>query len=123
MTLEKTQDPRQLGDSFAVAFLQWPAVIGVLELGDGGWAFALKIVLGTWALLVSLGLIIGRKQGPRWGLTMTLCAGFAAALWLTYPGLWTFVWFMALMVTFYAAIRARMEETVTPRLDEPPKEP
>ncbi len=60
-------DTRQLGDSFAVALLQWPAVIGALELGDEGWQFALKIVLATWATLVSLGLIFGRKQGPRWG--------------------------------------------------------
>lgn len=110
MSDDAMRDNRRLGDSFAIALLQWPAIIAVIELGDAGWGFALKIVLGIWAALVSLGMIMGRKEGPRWGLTMTLCAACAAVLWLSFPGVWALLWFVALMITFYAAVHTRMTE-------------
>ena len=121
MTDQQTLNARDLGDSFAVALLQWPALIGAMSLGQEGWALALRIVLGTWVALVALGLIFGRKEGPRWGLAMSLAAGCIAALWLTHGTLWSLVWFALAMISFHAAIRVRITETLPP--ETPPAAP
>ena len=72
--IEPTQNEnRGLGDSFAVAILQWPAAVGAVMLDGPGWELALRIVLGIWVVLVSLGMIVGRTAGPRWGLMLTIC--------------------------------------------------
>lgn len=106
-----TQDTKKpLGDSFAVAILHWPAVIGALTLDGDGWVLVLRGVLATWAALVSLGLIFGRAEGPRWGLVMTLTAGFAAAFWVTVPTLWALIWFVLLMIGLHTSIQVRMAE-------------
>lgn len=118
MTQNTHLESRHLGDSFAVALLQWPAVICAMELGDEGWQLALKIVLGVWAALVSLSLIFGRKEGPHWGLAMALCSGCIAALWLTHGTLWSLVWFGVAMIAFHAAIRARITEGQQPQVPQ-----
>ena len=113
-------DNRSLGDSFAVAILQWPALIGAIALDGPGWELAARIVLGTWVVLVSLGMIVGRSAGPPWGLAMTFCAGLAAGLWVSVPTFWSLVWFIALVITFHAAIKARMTEGEEPaKVKEP----
>jgi hypothetical protein len=108
-----TQDDpsKPLGDSFAVAILHWPSVIGALTLEGDGWVLILRGVLATWAALVALGLIFGRPEGPRWGLVMTLTAAFAAAFWMTVPSLWASFWFVAVMIGLHTSIKVRMEET------------
>lgn len=112
-------DTKPLGDSFAVAMLHWPAVIGALTLDGEGWVLVLRGVLATWAALVSLGLIFGRKEGPRWGLVMTLAAGFAAALWVTVPTLWALIWFVLLMIALHTGIKLRIEEPTAPETERP----
>ena len=111
MTDPSNSASRKLGDSFAVAILQWPAAVGAVMLDGPGWELAARIVLGSWVVLVSLGMIVGRKSGPRWGLLMTLCAGLATGLWLSVPTAWALVWFVALVIAFHAGIHARMHET------------
>ena len=44
MTDRVPNDSRSLGDSFAVAILQWPAVIGAVMLDGPGWELAARIV-------------------------------------------------------------------------------
>ncbi len=110
MTDHRPSDTRQIGDSFAVAILQWPAIILAVELDGGGWALAARIVLGAWALIVALGITFGRREGPRWGLVMTLAAASAAALWLSYPSFWCLAWFLVLMIAFHTGIRTRLDE-------------
>ncbi|MEL6884218.1 MAG: hypothetical protein AAFP87_06890 [Pseudomonadota bacterium] len=117
MTDPSNSPSRKLGDSFAVAILQWPAAVGAMMLDGPGWELAARIVLGTWVVLVSLGMIVGRKAGPRWGLVMTLCAGLATGLWLSVPTAWAVVWFVALVIVFHAAVHARMHETVAAASD------
>lgn len=114
-----TPDTKPLGESFAVAILHWPAVIGALTLEGEGWVLVLRGMLATWAALVSLGLIFGRKEGPRWGLVMTLAAGCATALWMTIPTLWALIWFVLLMIVLHTGIKLRMEEPSLPQADTP----
>ncbi len=118
MTELTTTDTRRLGDSFAVAILQWPAAVGAVMLDGPGWELAARIVLGTWVALVSLGMIVGRKNGARWGLAMTLCAALATGLWLSVPTAWAVVWFVALVIAFHAAVHARMQETDSKAADQ-----
>ena len=111
-------DKKSLGDSFAVAILHWPAVIGALTLEGEGWVLVLRGVLATWAALVSLGLIFGRPEGARWGLVMTLTAGFAAAFWITVPSFWALIWFVLLMIGLHTSIKVRMDEACVGGSDE-----
>ncbi len=123
MTKDAMTDTRRIGDSFAVAILQWPAVVGAIAFDGPGWELALRIVLATWAVLLSLGMILGRRNSGRWGLAMTLCAGLAAGLWLAVPSGWSAVWFVALIITFHAALRARMDETDDETAEQGSEEP
>lgn len=105
------QQARRLGDPYAFAFLQWPAVVAIMEMPDGGWGLALKIGLGLWVGLLSLAATFGRRgAGPTFGLAISLCAALVAAFWASHPGPWMYLWLALLLIGFYAAQRARLEE-------------
>ncbi len=104
---------RRLGDAYAIALLQWPAVIGWWGAPDEGWGLALKITLGLWVVLLSLAVTFGRKKaGTKFGLAITLCAVLVAAACATHPGPWLYPCLFLLMICFYAAQRARIQEPV-----------
>ena len=102
---------RRLGDAYAFAVLQWPAVVGALETpAAGGW-LALKIALGLWVVLLALAATFGRRgAGPAFGLATSLCAALVAAFWASHPGLWMYLWLALLPIAFYAAQRTRLDE-------------
>lgn len=113
MTDMKTADDltRRLGDSFAVALLQWPPLVAALLLDGGGWLTVLRIACFTWVGLVGLALIFGRGQsGAQWGLAMALCAGCVAAAVLLHPGVWMMAPMLALLFGFHAALKIRLVE-------------
>lgn len=113
MTDVKTADDltRRLGDSFAVALLQWPPLVAALLLDGGGWLFVLRIACLAWVGLVGLALIFGRGQsGPQWGLAMALCAGCVAAAVLLHPGVWMAAPMLALLFGIHAALKIRLTE-------------
>ncbi|MCP4997955.1 MAG: hypothetical protein GY933_04180 [Hyphomicrobiales bacterium] len=113
-TMNSTLNPidnRRLGDAYAIALLQWPAVIGIWALSNDGWQLILKIGLSAWVVLLSLAVTFGRKEaGTRFGLATILCAVLVAAACAAHPGLWMFLWLFLLMVSFYAAQRAHLQE-------------
>ena len=110
---------RPLGDSFAVAVIHWPAVVGFMEVGNQGWELAVRIALGVWIVVLSLAMIAGRgKAGAQWGLAMTMCAGLVAAFWAAHPGAWMYLFLGLLFLFFHVALRARLQEP-SPETDEP----
>jgi hypothetical protein len=105
------RDARRLGDPYAFAVLQWPAVVGALELPDAGWWVALKFALCLWVGLLALAATFGRRgAGPAFGLATSLCAALVAAFWASHPGAWMYLWLALLPIGFYAAQRARLDE-------------
>lgn len=102
---------RRLGDPYAFAVLQWPAVVAFMETPGEGWWLALKFALGLWVCLLSLAAIFGRRgAGPTFGFAVTLCAALVAAFWASQPGPWMYLWLALLPIGLYAAQRARLDE-------------
>ena len=102
-----------MGDSFAVAVIHWPAVVGFMEVGNQGWELAVRIALGVWIVVLALAMIAGRgKAGAQWGLAMTMCAGLVAAFWAAHPGAWMYLFLGLLFLFFHVALRARLQEAV-----------
>jgi hypothetical protein len=102
---------RRLGDPYAFAVLQWPAVVGAMETPDVGWWLGLKIALGLSVGLLALAATFGRRgAGPAFGLATSLCAALVPAFWARHPGPWMYLWLTLLPIGFYAAQRARLDE-------------
>lgn len=104
---------RRLGDSYAIALLHWPAVIGLIATPGQGWWIVLKLAFGIWVGLLALALVFGRRAaGTRFGTFMVLCAALVGAAWIAHPGPWMYLWLVLLVPAFYGAQRARMIEPV-----------
>lgn len=102
---------RRLGDSFAVALLQWPPLIAGLAVTGEGWALLVKLLCLGWAVLVGLSLIFGRGvMGPRWGLAMALCAALIAGAYSLHHNVWMGLPLVGLLITFHAALKIRLTE-------------
>ncbi|MFK7868710.1 MAG: hypothetical protein AB8B58_05665 [Roseobacter sp.] len=110
-TVEMDDLTRRLGDSFAVALLQWPPLMAAFALPGEGWALLAKGLCFGWVLLVGLSLIFGRGvMGPRWGLAMGLCAALVALACHLHASLWMGLPLAALLIAFHAALRIRLTE-------------
>ena len=114
MTMNTTADHninRRLGDSYAIAILQWPAVIGFLEAPEDGLGSAVKWTCAAWVVVTVLTITFGRGEaGSRFGVAMSICAALVAAFWLAHPGGLMYVWLALLLLCFFAAQRARVAE-------------
>jgi len=98
---------RRLGDPYAFALLQWPAVIAVLDLAGSGWQRWLKIALLVWLLLIMLASYAGRRPGRIvFGNAMLLSSLALAAFWWAHPGGWMYAWLFLMLILFYCAQRA-----------------
>lgn len=97
-----------LAEPYAFAFVQWPAVLAVLELPDDGAWFAVRVAAAVW-LAVTLPASYLGGRGAAFGNLMVLLCGLVAGSWWTYPSQWTFAWAPALMIGLYAAQRARLK--------------
>jgi hypothetical protein len=91
-----------VADVYAFAVLQWPAVIGLFELGGEGWQLAGRIALAAWLALMQLAAY-RRGHGRFFGNSMLLLAGCVAAFWWTHPGPWMYLWLALIPVGMYAA--------------------
>ena len=71
---------RRLGDPYAFALLQWPAVVLLFELPGGFWWMALKVALAIWLAVSTLAALFGRyREAPQFGACVALCLRRSAA--------------------------------------------
>lgn len=99
-----------LAEPYAFAFVQWPAVLAVLQLPNEGALLFVRIAAGIW-LAVALLAAYGRGRGAAFGNVMVFSCGLVAGAWWTYPSVWTFAWAPALLIALYSAQRARLKRS------------
>lgn len=98
---------RKLADPYAFALLQWPALLALLSLQQGGWQLALKIALGLWLGLMCLAAYAGRRAGrTAFGNSMLLSNGAIGLGWWVYPSPWLLACIALALLLLYTAQRA-----------------
>lgn len=80
--------PPGLGDPLAMALIQWPAIYGLFELPDVGWAHALRVLLAVW-VLGTLRAGFRHSQGALHGYGVGLALN---AVWATIAWRFWFEW-------------------------------
>jgi hypothetical protein len=101
-----------LAEPYAFAFVQWPAVLAILQLPDEGVLFVVRVAAGVWLALALLAAYV-RGRGAAFGNLMVLLCGCVAGAWWAYPSPWTFAWAPALLIGLYAAQFARLKRACT----------
>lgn len=96
-----------IADVYAFAFLQWPALVGLLALGSESWELAVRIGLAGWLALMQLAAY-GRGHGAQFGHGMLMLAGCVAGCWWAYPGPWIYPWLALILVGMYAVQRSAL---------------
>ncbi|MDM0030035.1 hypothetical protein [Variovorax saccharolyticus] len=92
-------------EPFAFALLQWPAMFGLLSLGDSGWPWVARLALGAWLVLSVVAGYSGRR-GVGFGNTMLLLLACVVGAWWCRSSAWAVLWLAPLLIGLLAAQQA-----------------